>query len=148
MARTIEDVKLEYGIMSYAEMAKGRRVSYYSDRMEAKVPVLKPDQDIYPKDIEAIHAWIDADKDNFWRVQVLKKYHDDTVELTDEQAQWILDQENAQEELNKTVDEFNRLLSKAEQLADEHNLDFDIDPAYGMGGNYRNGEWHPSSQSC
>lgn len=48
------------------------------------------------------------------------------------------------------VSQINRLVSEAERLADQHELDFNLDIAYGMGGYYdgTEGEWNPSSQSC
>jgi hypothetical protein len=47
-------------------------------------------------------------------------------------------------------------INAAEKIADEHELSFSFDIAYGMGGTYdptyeqeySEGNWHPSSQSC
>jgi hypothetical protein len=64
------------------------------------------------------------------------------------------------EHLYKLVAEFERKLTEAERYADEFGLEFDISPAYGMGGTYygtaedvgtrweREKGWMPSSQSC
>lgn len=66
-------------------------------------------------------------------------------------------QEEANVALAAKVAEFNKALSEAEAIADEHGLSFRISPAYGMGGRYEGDEndreysddgWHPSSQSC
>ena len=49
--------------------------------------------------------------------------------------------------LKSTIDD---AINAAEVFADKYNLDFRINPAYGMGGRYdgEEGEWNPSSQSC
>lgn len=54
----------------------------------------------------------------------------------------------AAEVLANKVAEINTLISECEALADAHDLSFSLDPAYGMGGTYRDGEWNASSQSC
>lgn len=50
-------------------------------------------------------------------------------------------------ELDKAI---SNAIAKAEAHADKHNLEFDIYPAYGMGGRYdgEEGKWYPSSESC
>ena len=72
------------------------------------------------------------------------------VELDDETAAKILEIENATEKLDQIVEQFNAKLKEAENLASKYKLEFDISPAYGMGGYFdgEKGEWHPSSQSC
>lgn len=47
-------------------------------------------------------------------------------------------------------DKIDAAISEAISHANEHNLDFSIYPAYGMGGTYsgEDGEWYPSSESC
>jgi hypothetical protein len=66
--------------------------------------------------------------------------------------------EEAMKLLSAKVEEFKKVLAEAEAIADEHELRFDIYPAYGMGGTYEGGEpksswnynhgWNPSSESC
>lgn len=72
------------------------------------------------------------------------------VELDDESALKIVEQLQVEAELNAIVSEFNAKLAEAENLASKYKLEFDISPAYGMGGYFdgEKGEWHPSSQSC
>lgn len=50
-------------------------------------------------------------------------------------------------ELDKVI---SNAIAEAEAHADKHNLEFDIYPAYGMGGRYdgEEGKWYPSSESC
>lgn len=50
-------------------------------------------------------------------------------------------------ELDKAI---SNAIAEAEAHADKHNLEFDIYPAYGMGGRYdgEEGIWYPSSESC
>ena len=74
-----------------------------------------------------------------------------------------LTQEEAVGALADKVKEFNKALSEAVELADNHGLEFDIYPTYGMGGYYEGkgfiedwddaealeeGRWRASSQSC
>lgn len=68
--------------------------------------------------------------------------------ISEEAAAKLALHENKQNELNQAVNEFEAALARAEKIAAEHNLEFSIDPAYGMGGWFTSGEWHPSSQSC
>ena len=56
----------------------------------------------------------------------------------------ILEKEMSKEEANKVlsgiVKQFNSNLSLAEQFADKHELEFSIEPSYGMGGWYTGGK--------
>ncbi|UQS94147.1 hypothetical protein ABNavy71_070 [Acinetobacter phage AB-Navy71] len=57
---------------------------------------------------------------------------------------------NEDKKLRKLVQNIRDAIHEAEAFADKHELDFYIQPAYGMGGTYdgETGEWHPSSQDC
>lgn len=64
---------------------------------------------------------------------------------------------STREDLNAAVAEAYAALSKAEKIAEELEVEFDFEPAYGMGGWYcpescaQSGAeigWNPSSQSC
>lgn len=61
-----------------------------------------------------------------------------------------MERKEASEQLAKLVSEFEVALQAAQDFADEHNLYFRLDPAYGMGGTYDGEvqEWYASSQSC
>lgn len=56
--------------------------------------------------------------------------------------------EQANNLLSEKLSQAQALISECETLADQYELDFSVDLAYGMGGTYEEGEWHPSSQSC
>lgn len=68
--------------------------------------------------------------------------------ISEEAAAKLALHENKQAELNEAVSEFESALARAEKIAAEHNLEFGIEPAYGMGGWFTSGEWNASSQSC
>ena len=53
-------------------------------------------------------------------------------------------------ELAKMVSHIKESIRRAEEFAKKHELDFNIDIAYGMGGEFNGGAgcWNPSSQSC
>ena len=59
-----------------------------------------------------------------------------------------LTKEQANALLSDKLSQAQALINECEKLADEHGLDFSMDLAYGMGGTYEEGAWHPSSQSC
>lgn len=63
-------------------------------------------------------------------------------------AENLLQVDEYQEELDRIVKKFECELEKAQKLATEKNLSFSIYPSYGMGGEFSNGEWYPSSESC
>lgn len=50
-------------------------------------------------------------------------------------------------ELDKAI---SNAIAEAEAHANKYKLEFDIYPAYGMGGRYdgEGGIWYPSSESC
>lgn len=69
--------------------------------------------------------------------------------------------QQAAEKLSELVTEIHQKLTEATTLADEHGLEFDLYPAYGMGGTYYGAGheriggyygpeqgWNSSSQSC
>lgn len=141
--RTIEQVKAEIVIPS-VETLNGpvsswrQSVSWIGDTSN---------QELTDERIAKIDAYV---AENWKDVVAMRKYYEGSTptELTDEQAQFFVDRDIAQDNLNKKVNEFTKALSEAESIADKFDLEFDLDTAYGMGGSYRNGEWHPSSQSC
>lgn len=59
-----------------------------------------------------------------------------------------LTQQEAIEKLAELVEIAENALKTAEKFSNEYNLEFGFSPAYGMGGWYESGEWHPSSESC
>ena len=59
-----------------------------------------------------------------------------------------LTQQEAAQKLSALVQEVYEKLQEAQNVADEHGLNFSLDVEYGMGGYYEDGEWHASSQSC
>lgn len=71
-----------------------------------------------------------------------------------------MNKEKAAAAIADKVNQAEKLISEAEKLADEHGLEFDFSPAYGMGGEYigkgsprlasgwNEQGWNPSSQSC
>lgn len=59
-----------------------------------------------------------------------------------------LTEEEAAQLISAKVDAAHALIREAEALATEYKLTFSSDIAYGMGGWFESGEWHPSSQSC
>lgn len=61
-----------------------------------------------------------------------------------------MNETSIREEMQDLVNAINRAIYDAENFANEYNLNFNIEPAWGMGGRYdgTEGEWYPSSQSC
>lgn len=102
-------------------------------------------------DEELRQIYLDAYKENPLRYSSLRKYiKGDGIKLDEASAKAVLEDLKAREELDLAVAEFNAALDKAESIANKHNLDFDISPAYGMGGTYsgKDREWQSSSNSC
>jgi len=57
--------------------------------------------------------------------------------------------EEAVKEVADLLNQVDVLMSRAEDIADEHDIPFSFDgPGYGMGGWYESGEWQASSHSC
>lgn len=114
-----------------------------------------------PKIIDFINAFID-DANTFYEVlqtgsnleYFIKKYgqdaYDKRIIVSDKIAAIIAADNAAQNSLDDAVSRFESALSEAESIANKHNLEFSISPAYGMGGSYNGeeGEWHASSESC
>lgn len=59
-----------------------------------------------------------------------------------------MDKKEVIREIYNLVNQAEEYLSMATKLADDHNVSFYFQPAYGMGGDYENGSWKPSSTSC
>lgn len=100
---------------------------------------------------EVRQAYLAAYKENVHYYSAGRKYvKGPIVELDEVSAIAILTKLQMQEELDIAVAEFSVALDKATAIADKHNLSFDLDTAYGMGGTYNGteGVWEPSSQSC
>ncbi|ADG59978.1 hypothetical protein Acj9p078 [Acinetobacter phage Acj9] len=109
-------------------------------------------QELTPERIEHVNAKVQQNfkhfainRDNFYNL-----YSGAPVELSIEQAQYFADIHNANNEIQAALTQARELISNAESLANRHDLTFDFDIAYGMGGEYdgKKGEWYPSSQSC
>lgn len=62
----------------------------------------------------------------------------------------VLDKQQVVKEISGKIEQAQKLVRECEVLADKHDLSFDWDFAYGMGGYYSgtNGEWNASSESC
>ena len=58
--------------------------------------------------------------------------------------------EEQMKEMARLKSAIDEAINAAFVFADKYNLDFYINPAYGMGGYYdgEEGEWNASSQSC
>lgn len=73
-----------------------------------------------------------------------------SIAMSHEQADQFAKRKNGEAELEEKVSAFESALAEAERIADLHGLEFNIYPAYGMGGSYngQTGDWSPSSESC
>lgn len=62
----------------------------------------------------------------------------------------MTDKLTSKEQINQLLDEAYAAIASAESIADENDLGFSWELAYGMGGYYdgEEGEWHSSSSSC
>lgn len=52
------------------------------------------------------------------------------------------------EKMEKLKAKILKAVEKAETFADENDLSFSLEIAYGMGGWYRSGAWESSTSSC
>lgn len=143
VVRTIEQVKSELVIPS-VEALNGPRSTW---RPSVSCIGDTSNQELTDDRIAKINAYV---SENWKDLVCSRKYYKGSVptELTDEQAQYFVDRDIAQQKLDDKVNEFTTALSEAETIADKFDLEFSLDTAYGMGGYYNGGEWHPSSQSC
>lgn len=57
-------------------------------------------------------------------------------------------EKNPGELLDELVRQAIALIDEAENIATKHDLEFNLNIAYGMGGWFSSGEWHPSYQLC
>lgn len=139
----IKEVKQNYVFPSFHSIANPKY-----NWMDIDVEGIIRGQDIYPKDEELIMAAFKADP----LIHYTTREPDNSaqIELDDASAYVIAEQHEAGNIMSKLSDEIDSAIDKATSFADRYNLDFSLNPAYGMGGTYdgEDGEWHPSSQSC
>lgn len=124
---------------------KGRKWSF-DYRYPHGTPITKDMQAHYDEQITSLADFNSA----IMSYEDIAKYGEVYKELTDEQAAQIaLDRYNS-EIMVQLSNKISQAIAEAESFADETGLDFDISPAYGMGGTYDGArqEWRPSSQSC
>jgi hypothetical protein len=62
----------------------------------------------------------------------------------------VMDKQQATKKISDKLEQAHKLIRECETLADAHDISFDWDISYGMGGYYSgtNGEWNASSESC
>lgn len=61
-----------------------------------------------------------------------------------------MERQEAVKQISELTQQAYELIRQAQVIANEAEVDFCFDVAYGMGGTYsgEDGEWYPSSQGC
>ena len=140
---TLEEIKNAYALPNpLKHLVNANKFS----KLPKEVPF---GSDATAENVELVKAYIYENENIFARMRKFYGY-DDVMEITEATAAKILVRELAKQELDEAVAEFESALSKAEAIADKHNLSFSLEPTYGAGCTYNGeeGEWHASSQSC
>lgn len=150
MNLTLEQIKSTYFVESIKYLSSSWGWGYSKG---PKLDALVLDVDDTPETRKIVFRALESDIKELtrWTGTVDELYSkEDLIPVSDKLAEMILSCEIAKQALSDAEIEFDKALSKAMKIADEHNLDFTLDTAYGMGGTYYGStqEWYPSSQNC